>query len=79
MSATRPGADREGVELSPQDIRPARFVIDGLTVEVRSRASQGDRWQARVVAPVPHDRWHAGSRAWAAISAARDHALGQDD
>jgi hypothetical protein len=79
MLVTRRCVDRESVDSSRPVIRPARFVIDGLTVEVRSRGHEGDRWQARVVAPVQHDDWHAGSRAWTAISAARDCALAERD
>ena len=49
-------------------VRPGRFLLHGLEVEVEPAAASPG-WHARVVSPTAGE-WHHGRRAWDAIDAA---------
>jgi hypothetical protein len=53
----------------PTSVRPGRFLLHGLEVEVEPSAA-GPGWRARVVSPAEDQEWHRGRRAWDAIDAA---------
>ena len=54
--------------LSSTSVRPGRFQLHGLVLEVQPTPTGG--WDARVIAPALRREWHHGRRAWDAIDAA---------
>jgi hypothetical protein len=55
--------------LSSTSVRPGRFQLHGLDVEVEPEPARPG-WRARVVSPTVAREWHHGRHAWDAIDAA---------
>src|SRR3954451_22364787 len=67
--AVCPAADDLSVRPSSSTtVRPGRFQLHGLVLEVQPAPAGG--WDARVITPALAREWHHGRRAWDAIDAA---------